>query len=97
MCVYSAMGDHYTKKFPETYPWIQPIIYPANSTFDPIVTSQPLVSRAEFEALKKDVEEMKEILKIAKKYDEETGQPDCEMEEKIQLIKKIAELVGVKL
>jgi len=108
MCVYSAMGDHYTKRLPETYPWINPIIYPELPMRPPssVPTAPPTtipqdwqvpVSRAEFEALKKDVLEMKEILKIAKKYDKDTGQPDCEMEEKIELIKKIAKLVGVEL
>ena len=55
------------------------------------------VSREEFDALKKEMEELKKLLKAAKEYDEKTGQPDCHMDEKVELIKKIAELVGVDL
>lgn len=57
----------------------------------------PQVTREEFEALRKDVLELKELLKAAKKFDEATGQPNCEKEEKVELIKKIAEAVGVDL
>jgi hypothetical protein len=55
------------------------------------------VSRAEFDALKKDIEELKKLLLAAKRYDEATGQPDCEADEKVALIKKFADLVGVDL
>ena len=40
-------------------------------------------------------EAMKELLKAAKKFDEATGQPDCEMKEKVDLLRKIAKMVGV--
>jgi hypothetical protein len=55
------------------------------------------VNREEFDALKRDVEEMKALLKRAKEYDERTGQADCENAEKVALIRKVAELVGVDL
>lgn len=58
---------------------------------------QPPVGRSEFDALKKEVELLKEILQKAKEFDEQTGQPDCEKEEKIAMLKKIAEIVGVDL
>lgn len=54
-------------------------------------------TREEFERLKAEVAELKELLKAAKRYDERTGQPDCEMEDKIALLKRLAELVGVDL
>ena len=57
----------------------------------------PNVTRCEFEALKKEVEELKKLLLEAKKFDEVTGQPDCEMEDKIRLLKEIAKVVGVDL
>ena len=40
---------------------------------------------------------MKKMLEAAKIYDKDTGQPDCEMEEKIDFLKKVAKLVGVNL
>ena len=94
MCVVSFVGDYYRDTFPKKdyWPVVQPFINPQIP-----ITIVPEVTKAEFDALKKDVLEMKELLKKAKKYDEETGQPDCEMEEKVDLLKKIAKLVGVDL
>lgn len=40
---------------------------------------------------------MKQLLIKAKIYDEKNNEPNCEMEEKIILLKKVAELVGVNL
>lgn len=53
------------------------------------------VSRADFEKLREEMEELKELLKAAKRFDEATGQPDCEMDEKIELIRRVADMVGV--
>ncbi len=112
MCAVSAMGDHYTKKIDEdwtkTHPWIQPWVVPTtpiNPTpiqpiqWPPAQTGfpPPTVSREEFEVLKKQVQEMHEILKVAKEYDDRTDQHECEQEEKVALLKRIAELVGVDL
>jgi hypothetical protein len=56
-----------------------------------------LVTREEFDALKKDVLEMKADLIKARAEDIKNGEPDCEMESKVALLKKIAEVVGVSL
>lgn len=57
----------------------------------------PEISREEFDKLKKEVEELKLLLLAAKRFDEETGQPNCSMEDKIKLIKEVAKVVGVDL
>jgi hypothetical protein len=93
MCAVSAVGDYYTRRLPETpyWPGIQPHLGQAvGGVLMP-------VSRLEFDALKKDVEELKKLLLAAKKFDDETGQPDCEVESKVALIKKLADLVGVSM
>lgn len=88
MCVVSMVGDHYNDK------WKQPqwtgII--SNVTYDSYQ-----VSKKDFDALKKDVEEMKKLLERALDYDKRNNEPNCEMEEKVALLKKVAELVGVNL
>ena len=84
MCVVSMVGDHYHDK------WNQP-------PYKQLFTNTPEVSRAEFEALKKEVQEMKALLKRAKEYDERNNEPNCEIEEKMKTLRKIAELVGVNL
>lgn len=88
MCVVSMVLDHYQEKWRlNVSPHVSPL-----STF----TINP-VSREEFEALKRDVEEMKALLIRAKEYDRRNNEPDCEMAEKVALIKKVAELVGVDI
>lgn len=85
MCAVSMVLDHYQDK------WNDPL---RHWVFNP---SPFEVSREEFEALKKEVLEMKELLKRAKKYDADNNQPDCEIDEKVALVRKVAELVGVDL
>lgn len=89
------IGDHYQERIPQQYPWILPQQDSNTGTTTNIFSSA--VSKEEFNALKKDVQEMKALLIKAKIYDEANGESDCEMEDKIVLLKKIAELVGVDL
>lgn len=86
MCVVSMVGDYYGDKWTRQYP-----------AYTVTYTTPVEVSREDFDALKKEVEEMKELLKRAKAYDEANNEPNCEMEQKIALLRKVAELVGVDL
>ena len=92
MCVYSMTGDYFTHMLPERHPWTAPAI---SSPSNWIVV--PEVTRAEFDALKREMEELKLLLKAAKRFDEATGQPDCEHDDKVALIKRLADLVGVDM
>lgn len=92
------VGDHYRDKWKDwqTSP-VQPgINYPSDHQYV-ILKSGNEITREEFDALKKEVEEMKALLIRAAKYDEENNEPHCEMDEKVELLKKIAEAVGVNL
>lgn len=96
----SNIGDFGTRTIPQTYPWVQPYLSPNTlGSQGPLGQGQyiPDVSRDEFDKLKKELELLKEVLVKAKIYDEQTGQPDCEMEEKVKLLKRLGELVGVDL
>ena len=86
MCVVSMVMDHWTETVTPKYPAI-----PTTPTI------QPYVSREEFNSLKESVEELVELLKRAKIYDEEHDQPDCEMEEKIAKVREYADFVGIDL
>jgi len=101
MCVVSMVGDHYKGKWPDDF-WIQPRTYPNR----PVSIPSPIpdktepfiaVSRKEFEQLKRDVLEMKELLKRAKEYDERENEPHCEIEEKMKFLRQVAKAVGVDL
>jgi hypothetical protein len=82
------VGDHYSDK------WKQP---QWNGTISNVTYNPSQVSKEDFDALKKDVEEMKKLLERALDYDKRNNEPNCEMEEKVALLKKVAELVGVSL
>ena len=85
MCVISMIGDHYRDQWQQ-----QPF---TTTPFDWL----NMVPRAEFDALKREVEQMKALLIKAKIYDEAHGEPECELAEKVALLRKVAELVGVSL
>lgn len=95
MCVVSFIGDHYRDKWKE---W-QPYIPNPNPPLDPWkqIDFSEKVSKAEFDKLKKEVEEMRQLLIKAKIYDEKNNEPNCEIEDKIVFLRKVAELVGVNL
>lgn len=97
MCSVSMVADHYADKWrqQQIIPQMPGITYP----FSPGAAGYPVpaVSRQEFDTLKHDVEEMKAILKRAKAYDEANNEPDCEIEEKMDLLRKVAQMVGVDL
>jgi hypothetical protein len=92
MCTVSMVADHYRDNFIQRWPHPNPIHPLSTAAF-----TIPPVSREEFNALKAEVEDMKKLLLRAKDYDERNGEPHCEMEEKVALLKKVAEAVGVNL
>jgi hypothetical protein len=100
MCTVSMVGDHFSDKqaWP-TWPTILP--FPGQVPYSPLPSAPPTqqyrVSRAEFGALKAQVEEMKRELLAAKQQDIADGNPDCEMEAKVSILKQIAEQFGVDL
>ena len=98
MCVVSMVGDHYNQKWNE--PVYRSLIDRIQITgTNPTVASYNfnLVTKQEFDSLKKEVEEMKELLKRAVEYDERNNEPHCEIEEKVEVLKKVAELLEVNL
>jgi len=93
MCVVSnVMGgfgednQDYIKKFPLDH---SPNPYP-DITWSSI-------SRAEFEELKRRVEQLERDLIAAKKQDEEEGNPDCEHQDKIDFIKNLCKHFGLDI
>lgn len=85
MCTVSMIGDHYDDK------WKKPDYQKFFNDF------QTPPSRYEFEVLKKEVEEMKALLIRAKAYDEKNNEPNCEVEPKMETLRKMAALVGINL
>lgn len=99
MCVTSAMGDHYNDKWKDYFkpiPSLPASVFPNSGSINYAVNIQ-FATKQELYELRKEVLEMKEILKVAKLYDEKNNEPYCEMEAKVAMLKKVAELFGVSL
>jgi hypothetical protein len=96
----SAVGDSWRPITPGIWP-LPTGPYPGPVTPRPTVEQIDSIfdriSRAEFEALKREIEELKQLLTAAKKFDEATGQKDCEMEDKVRFLKQMAKHLGVDL
>ena len=90
MCTLSYVGDWWRDTAPVQYP----NVFPQGGSS--ITIAMP-PTREEFDALKRDVEALHQLLLAAKGYDEATGQPDCETDEKVALIKAVAEMMGVDM
>jgi len=90
----SNVGDQWGQQFPQKWPGFVPSVPPPGQS--PVII-QPGPSQSDFDALRAEVEELKKLLKAAKDFDAKTGQPHCEMDAKVKLIKEIAKLVGVDL
>src|SRR5215470_1378713 len=102
MCTVSMIGDYYRDTWRDRpwYPYPVPsmpgvVPMPGPGGTAPTITIGSEISRAEFDDLKRQVLEMKELLKRAKAYDEANGEPECEIDEKMELLRKIAAAVGV--
>jgi hypothetical protein len=66
-------------------------------TFVPIISGGSItqISRIEFDSLRKDVQEMRELLTKALAYDRMTNQAECSNEEKLDRLEKIAQFAGI--
>lgn len=93
MCAVSMVGDYFSETIPRKYPFV----VPDGSQQYQFYPVYPVPSKEEFDALKKDVADMKNLLLRAKAYDEETGQKDCEKAEKVAMLRDIAKAVGIDL
>ncbi|MCA2590184.1 MAG: hypothetical protein IM509_05390 [Microcystis sp. M31BS1] len=91
----SNVGDYWKDDFSKRYPHIDPYaprIWPITTNGTTVFNPQEEIAK-----LRKEMEELKLLLLAAKRYDEKMGEPDCEMDAKVILIKQIAKLVGVDM
>src|SRR5690242_14115830 len=94
MCAVSMVMGHYEDKWDPLRRWKEQQTPP----FAPFPNQWPTqdVSK-DIEQLRKEVQDMKELLKRAIKYDQDNNQADCELEEKKKFLKAVAEAVGLTL
>lgn len=103
MCTVSMVMDHYWDEWQRKY--INPPYSPSTTpglpgfpTQKPAYTpQQPFSSPLVPQITKEEVEEFRRLLERAREYDRKNNEPDCEMQEKRDRIKKLAEELGVKI
>jgi hypothetical protein len=108
MCIVSNLGDYAKDSWPKKWPAILPPSNPPwgpsafpNQPYNPFPT--PTINLPEKELqrqideLREEFKAMKEMLKQAKIYDEKFNEPECELDEKVEFLKKVAVLVGIDL
>lgn len=98
MCVVSYVGDSYRDKWADKWPYLNlPYPDPKVSQPPPIINMNNEAIRKELDDLKKEVEEIKKFLTLAKEYDVRNNEPECHMDDKVEILKRVAALVGVTL
>jgi len=93
------IADHYKNEWNKdwtTSPW-NPDNYPKVPI--PITTPSPspFPSKKDIKEFKKQVKQLEELLKKAKKYDEDNGEKDCELEDKKRVLQDIADKFGITI
>lgn len=97
MCVVSMIMDHYRdwwgdKYWPPNTPWkvapVPPHEWP--QTIPAPIPNAPGPTPAE-------LDEFRRLLDRAREYDRKMNQPDCELDQKRQMLKKMAEALGVDI
>lgn len=81
MCVYSMVMEHGIGWMKE--PTYQPQSWPKEES--------------RIKELERRIKDLEVLLEKAKKYDEETNQKDCELDEKKKVLKDLAEQLGVEI
>ncbi len=98
MCIVSNVGDDWQRRrLPEIWPNTLPYPYERK---DPVDISQyirrPDLLKDVIE-LRKQIEEMRKELEAAREQDVAEGNADCEMEDKVAILKQIAKLFDIDL
>ena len=93
MCVYSAIIDYEKNRWRDRWPGLVPGPYETPPPSPP----NPVVSPQELDQLKKELESLRKLLESAKEFDASTGQPDCELESKRQLLREMANRLGIEI
>ncbi len=84
MCTYSMVADHFIKQWP-----------PVDTT--PAIPPWPAFPAPYTGPTKEQFQELIELLKMAKKIDAATNQPDCEIAEKKDILRQVAKHLGIEV
>jgi hypothetical protein len=88
MCFVSVVMQHKYDEWYQRYQNPQPTYIPPVTPYVPAIVPMPSAQ---------EVDEFRRLLDRAREYDKKMGQPDCELEEKRQQLRNLAETLGVKI
>lgn len=94
MCVYSQIVDYETDRWKKRY-WTTEPWKDNDISIIPVPYNPP--NYKEKEKLKKEVEELKKLLKLALKFDKNTDQEECESEDKKKILSDMAKQLGIEI
>lgn len=92
MCVVSMIMDHYSDKWGKFRPYFSPFQNP-----EPWPPTQPATQPYVSPIKQEEVDELRRLLGRARDYDRRNNEPDCELDEKKQTLKRVAEALGINL
>ena len=103
MCAVSMVMDHYRDRWyprvPEPfYPYVHPDpVKPVDwaEFAEKLKQFQRQVKPSEPAITDEEIREFRKLLERAREYDKRMNQPDCEMDDKRNVIKRIAAILGV--
>src|SRR5689334_14831932 len=90
MCVMSMVMDHYTERWWPMVP-VQPFTPQPVTIGGATTIVMPTPISAD------EVAEFRRLLDRAREYDKRHNEPDCELESKRQVLKKLAEQLGIDI
>lgn len=89
MCVVSMIYDHYYDKWWEKLHPPPPTVVPIPLPIPAPVAIPPITPE--------EIAEFRKLLERAREYDRKNNEPDCELEEKREKLKKLAQELGVEI
>lgn len=90
MCVLSMVMQSQANDWIQRY-WPPPYVMPAPAT--PLSIPSPVTSPPTQE----EIDFFRRLMKDAKEYDTKNGEPDCELGDKKEMLRKMAKALGVKV
>ena len=95
MCVYSMVVDHYHDKWAPYVPYYPTVpAWPAVPNIPlplPTITITPVTPQV----TAAEIAEFRQLLDRARQYDKEHNEPDCDLQEKKDALKIIADRLGI--
>lgn len=99
MCVVSMIGDQAVKTWPPQYPdiWKDRVLPTDIDTLRNNTDAQRITElERQLRDLTREFEIFRGLITAGKQYDIDNEEPHCEQDEKVEILRKVAKLLGVE-